>query len=131
MRQWRSEFVALATEKRRLASGLRLAQNLMINSAAGRNLVLFLLVLAFIAGLCLARAGPDGQPSYYYGVIGLQFLICGYGIYSMASQQRLQVLAGALVLVYAGMGGLRYGRQSFESRSGGVFAAESQSIQQH
>ncbi len=51
-----------------------------------------------------ARAGPNQQPTYYYGVSGLQFLICGYGIYSLASYRRLQVTAVALVVVYAGLG---------------------------
>lgn len=103
-RGWRSAYLALAGDQNRYRSGWRLAQNIMINSAAGRNLVLFLLVLSFVAGLCFARAGPNQQPTYYYSVIGLQFLICGYGIYSLAARKRLQVTAVALVIVYAGLG---------------------------
>ena len=103
-RQWRSAYVARAAYRGRLNSAWRLARHLLARSAAGRNLMLFLLVLAFIAGLCLARAAPDEQPSYYYGVLGLQFLLCGYGISSLFSRQRLQALVIALVLLYAGLG---------------------------
>ena len=102
-RQLRSAFSAIAGDQKRYRSGWRLAQKLMIRSAAGRNLVLFLLVLSFAAGLCLARAGPHQQPTYYYGISGLQFLICGYGIFSLASHRRLQGLAVALVFVYVGL----------------------------
>ncbi|MDE2776031.1 MAG: glycosyltransferase family 39 protein [Chloroflexota bacterium] len=101
-RQLRSAFSAIAGDQNRNRSGWR-AQKLIIRSAAGRNLALFLLVLSFVAGLCLARAGPNQQPTYYYGVSGLQFLICGYGIYSLASYRRLTVLAVALVFVYVGL----------------------------
>lgn len=104
-RQWRSAFAAReGTDSRRPGTGWRLAQKLMTESAAGRTLVLLLLILSFIAGLSLARAGPVAQPSYAYGVVGLQFLICGYGIYSLASRRSLQVLALGLLLVYAGLG---------------------------
>jgi len=102
-RQLRSAFSAIASDQNRYRSGWRRAQKLIIRSADGRNLALFLLVLSFVAGLCLARAGPNQQPTYYYGVSGLQFLICGYGIYSLASYRRLQVLGVALVVVYVGL----------------------------
>ncbi len=100
-RQWRAQFAARAMDQGRLEAGWRLAQNLMLKSADGRCLALMLLSLAFSAGLTLTRAAPDAQPSYYTGLVGIQFLICGYGMYSLASRKRLQALALALVLVYA------------------------------
>ena len=103
-RQWRAALSARAIVEGRRAAGWRLAQNLMVKAAAGRNLTLVLLIVIFITGLCLARAGPDTQPSYTYGVVGLQFLTCAYAVYSMASHRRLQFLASALVFIYAGLG---------------------------
>lgn len=103
-RLWRSAYVARAADQGGLKSAWRLARHLVARSAAGRSLMLFLLVFAFIAGLCLARAAPDEQPSYYYGVLGLQFLLCGYGISSLVSRQRLQALVITLVFLYVGMG---------------------------
>lgn len=103
-RQWRSAYVGRAADRSGLQSAWRLGRHLLARSAAGRNLMLFLLAFAFIAGLCLARAAPDEQPSYYYGVLGLQFLLCGYGISSLFSRQGLKALGFALVLLYAGLG---------------------------
>jgi len=99
-----SQRAAPAGHQRPLFTALRLRQNLLLASPAGRNLFLLLFTLLFIVGLVLARADPGGQQSYYYALIGLQFLSCAYGIYTLAARQKLRALAAALVLVYAALG---------------------------
>ncbi|MDE2748992.1 MAG: glycosyltransferase family 39 protein [Chloroflexota bacterium] len=99
-----SQRAAPAGHQRPLFTALRLRQNLLLASPAGRNLFLLLFTLLFIVGLVLARADPGGQQSYYYALIGLQFLSCAYGIYTLAVRRKLQALAAALVLVYAALG---------------------------
>jgi len=99
-----SQRASPAGRRRPLFTALRLRQNLLLASPAGRNLFLLLFTLLFIVGLVLARADPGDQQSYYYALIGLQFLSCAYGIYTLAARQKLQALAAALVLVYAALG---------------------------
>lgn len=99
-----SQRAASTANQRSLINSLRLRQNSLLGSPAGRNLFLLLFALLFIVGLVLARAEPDGQQSYYYALIGLQFLICAYGIHTLAARRKLQALAAALVLLYAALG---------------------------
>ena len=110
---WRGRYLELRADQRGIRHGWRLAQDSLVDSAAGRNLVLLVIVLAVVAGLILVGAGPEAQASYYTGLVSLQFLICGYGITCIADKRRLGILVAVLVLLFASLGAFdRYVRVS-------------------
>ena len=85
---------------------MALARDKLVASSAGRNLVLLLFILAVAAGLILVRAGPEGQPTYYTGLLSLQYLMCGYGLNSLARGRKSIPLIIALVLLFVALGAL-------------------------
>ena len=110
---WRGRYLELRADQRGIRHGWRLAQDSLVNSAAGRNLVLLVFILAVVAGLIIVRAGPEAQASYCTGLISIQFLICGYGITCIADKRRLGILVAVLVLLFASLGAFdRYVRVS-------------------
>ena len=110
---WRGRYLALRAEQRGFQHGWRLAQDTLVDSAAGRNLVLLVIILAVVAGLILVRAGPEAQASYYTGLVSLQLLMCAYGITCIADKRELGILVAALVLLFVSLGAFdRYERVS-------------------
>ena len=71
---------------------------------AGRNVFLMLIAFGISAGLILVRAGPDEQPTYYTGLIGLQFLSCAYMIHLTKAKARVQVLLILIIIAYVSLG---------------------------
>ena len=102
--QWRREMMALPAETRGWKRACAVARHCLADSAAGNNLMLLLFVSVIAAGLVLVRAGPDGQASYYAGLVGLQYLICCYGLRALAPGRRLRIATAALVLLYVSLG---------------------------
>lgn len=97
---------ALPADQRNFQRGWQLARAQLLLTAAGRNLILLLIVLGTAAGLILARAGPAEHPSYYAGIVSLQLLICGYAAQALRGRFRLQRLLLAALLLLAGLGAL-------------------------
>ena len=87
--------------------GIRAIPALLCGSAAGRTLLVMLVMLGLLAGLLLVRATPDENASYYTSLLGLQFLVCAYGLRCLAGERRqIMRLCLALVLVWAGLNSL-------------------------
>jgi len=103
-RDWRVDFLRQPADRRGILQGWALAREKLVDSPAGHNLILLLFILAIAAGLILARAGPEGQPTYYTGLLSLQFLMCGYGLISLARGRKAILLIVALVLLFGGLG---------------------------
>ena len=103
-RRWLTAYHASDAAHRRLRHGLRLAQDLLTTTVAGRNLILLLFVLGISGGLILARAGPDQQGTYYYGLLSVQLLMCAYSFHIVKPRHRLWLLIVLLALVYSALG---------------------------
>lgn len=71
---------------------------------AGRNLFLLLIAFGIVAGLILVRAGPNEQPTYYTGLIGLQFLSCAYTFHLARARARVRFLLILIVIAYVSLG---------------------------
>ena len=99
VRGWRAGFRTGQADEARFHQGWRLAREQVTGSPAGGNLFLLLLTLAIASGLVLVRAGPQQQPSYYTGLIGLKFLMCSYAIACIANQPWLRRALIILVLI--------------------------------
>ncbi len=87
-----------------LARYWRVVAQSLINTASGRNLALLLFVLGISAGLILTRASPEQQPSYYTGLISLQFIICSYVFCIFGGRQRIRILIVMLMMIHVCLG---------------------------
>ena len=83
---------------------LHLAQDTLISTSAGRNLILLLFVLGIIAGLIIVRASPDQQATYYIGLFSIQFVMSAYGIYSFMAYRHYGLRVLMLVVLFVGLG---------------------------
>ena len=95
---------AMPAEQRQLRAALRLWQVQLRALPAGGNLFLLLIISGISAGLILARAGPAEQPSYYLGLISLQYLACAYVFQLARDNQRVRSLLILLVAAYVSLG---------------------------
>ncbi len=103
-RSWLTTRRTLPAEQQSIRLAWALAQQQLVNLPAGRNLFLLLIVLGQVAALIIVRAGPDEQPSYYSGLISLQFLMCGYTILAIKRQYLYRRLVLLLIVVYVSLG---------------------------
>ena len=102
-RVWLTCFRALPSERGRWRQGWQFARDGLAANAAGRNLFLLLITLGIAGGLILARAGPQQQPSYYTGLISLQFLMCSYAILAPKRQRHWRNLLLVFIVIYIGL----------------------------
>jgi hypothetical protein len=94
----------LPEHDRNLRHRLNLTVNTLIDTPAGRNLILLLFVLGIIIGLIIVRAAPDQQATYYTAIVSLQFVMCAYGIYSFMEHRHYGLRILILVMLFAGLG---------------------------
>ena len=85
-------------------SRLQFASSTLIDTPAGRNLILLLFALGIISGLILVRAGPQQQATYYTGLFSIQFVMCAYGIYSFMERRYYGARVLILVILFIGLG---------------------------
>ncbi len=117
-RRWQASFGSLQPAQRSFQAGWRMAREQLVDSAAGRNVFLLLIVLGIVSGLILVRAGPEQQPSYYTGLVSLQLLMCGYPVFCIASQRRLRNVLVVLIVIFISLAPLdRILRVSHHDRS--------------
>ena len=117
-RNWRAGLRALPAEQRQFQQSLQIARDELAASAAGRNLFLLLIALGIVGGLILVRAGPQQQPSYFTGLIGLQFLMCSYAIVALKRRRHWRNLLLISLVVFIGLTPLdRFARVSRHDRA--------------
>ena len=76
-------------------------------TADGRALLPWLVMLCIVGGLLVARATPEANASYYAGLLGLQYIVCAYGMRCLAEGRRhVAGICVALVIVLAGLNSL-------------------------
>ncbi len=95
---------ALPADQGRHRLAWRACREQLCAHPAGRNLFLLLVAFGISAGLILVRAGPDEQPTYYTGLIGLQFLSCAYIFHLTKVRARIRFLLILVVFAYVGLG---------------------------
>ncbi len=87
--------------------GITAIPALLCGSAAGRTLLAMLVMLGLLAGLLVVRATPDENASYYTSLLGLQYLVCAYGLRCLAGGWRqVMRMCLALVLIWASLNSL-------------------------
>lgn len=87
--------------------GITAIPALLCGSAAGRTLLAMLVMLGLLAGLLVVRATPDENASYYTSLLGLQYLVCAYGLRCLAGERRqVMRMCLALVLIWASLNSL-------------------------
>jgi len=94
----------LPADQSTLKHRLNLAQDTLITTSAGRNLILLLFILGIVIGLIIVRASPDQQATYYIGLLSLQFVMCAYGIYSVMASRHYGLQVLILVMLFVGLG---------------------------
>ncbi len=90
--------------ERSLRHRLNLAQQTLIDTSAGRNLILLLFVLGIIASLIIVRASYDQQATYYVGLFSLQFVMCAYGIGGFMIHRQYLLRIWILIGLFVGLG---------------------------
>ena len=95
---------ALPPEHGQLRAAGRLFREQLSARPAGGTFFLLLIVFGISAGLILVRAGPDEQPTYYLGLIGLQYLSCTYVCHLTSDRKRIRFLFTLLVAAYVSLG---------------------------
>lgn len=103
-RRLRDDYRALPADQQQPRAAARLFRELLCALPAGRNLFLHLITFGVSAGLILVRAGPDDQPTYYYALIGLQYLSCAYVVHLAKDRKRIRSLIMLLIFVYVSLG---------------------------
>lgn len=87
--------------------GIMAIPALLCESAAGRMLMLLLVLLGLLAGLLVVRATPDENANYYTSLLCLQYLVCAYGLRCLAGERRqIMRVCLALVLIWASLNSL-------------------------
>ena len=103
-RRLRDEFRALPADQQQPRAAGHVIRTLLCALPAGRNLFLLLITSGISVGLILVRAGPDDQPTYYYALIGLQYLSCAYVVHLASARKRVRFLIMLLIFVYVSLG---------------------------
>ena len=101
-RGWLVRWRSLKPDERGWCAGLRLGPGLLTESAAGWHLSMTLFMLVVIATLFLTRQRPNENATYYAGLSGLQFVMCGYWAQPVFWRRAWAKLLFALLLLYAG-----------------------------
>lgn len=100
----RADYSSFPADERSLKPRLNLVVKALIDTPAGRNLIILLFILGIIMGLIIVRAGPDQQATYYTGLFSLQFVMCAYGIYSFMEYRHYGLRVLILVMLFVGLG---------------------------
>ncbi len=103
-RRCRDDWRALPSEQERLRPAWAACREQLCALPAGRNLFLLLIAFGIVAGLILVRAGPNEQPTYYTGLIGLQFLSCAYAFHLARARARVRLVLILIVSIHVSLG---------------------------
>ena len=80
----------------------------LVTTSAGRTLLIHFFMLCIVPGYILTRATPAIQPTYYYGLISLHFLIVAIALDTICATviKRKAIQSGLLIIIVAGFIGL-------------------------